>query len=241
MKLLDRALSLVGLERRADTFDTFWADFANLRNGSVTPSTAEGISAVYACVSAVSETIASLPLRRLSTDGHRPRESAGSSALPRSARSAQRPAKRPRIPRTDDRPHAAARQRLCADRAGQRRPGAATSPASPGSCPHPRTGERAHRLRGDGQRRQGPTPDDGRSVPSTAPLRRWRDRHQPDCPSAASPRTGERGSRTRPRHVQQRLEAAGRAEGTRTPEHATTPRHQGSLGDLQGRRDSGTR
>lgn len=62
MKLLDRALSLVGLERRADTFDTFWADFANLRNGSVTPSTAEGISAVYACVSAVSETIASLPL-----------------------------------------------------------------------------------------------------------------------------------------------------------------------------------
>lgn len=62
MKLLDRALSLVGLERRADTFDTFWTDFANLRNGSVTPSTAEGISAVYACVSAVSETIASLPL-----------------------------------------------------------------------------------------------------------------------------------------------------------------------------------
>lgn len=62
MKLLDRALSLVGLERRADTFDTYWTDFANLRNGSVTPSTAEGISAVYACVSAVSETIASLPL-----------------------------------------------------------------------------------------------------------------------------------------------------------------------------------
>lgn len=62
MKLLDRALSLVGLERRADTFDTYWTDFANLRNGSVTPSTAEGISSVYACVSAVSETIASLPL-----------------------------------------------------------------------------------------------------------------------------------------------------------------------------------
>jgi HK97 family phage portal protein len=62
MKLLDRALSLVGLERRADGFDTFWSDFAKLRTGTVTPATAEGISAVYACVSAVSETIASLPL-----------------------------------------------------------------------------------------------------------------------------------------------------------------------------------
>lgn len=62
MKLLDRALSLVGLERRADTFDTYWTDFAALRTSTVTPATAESISAVYACVSAISETIASLPL-----------------------------------------------------------------------------------------------------------------------------------------------------------------------------------
>jgi HK97 family phage portal protein len=62
MKILDKALGLVGLERRSDTFDQYWPDFAALRNGSVTPSTAEGISAVYACVSAISETIGSLPL-----------------------------------------------------------------------------------------------------------------------------------------------------------------------------------
>lgn len=62
MKLLDRALSLVGLERRADTFDTYWTDFAALRTGTVTPTTAESLSAVQACVSAISETIGSLPL-----------------------------------------------------------------------------------------------------------------------------------------------------------------------------------
>ena len=62
MRLIERALSLVGLERRADAFDTYWSDFAALRAGSVTPATAESLSAVYACVSAVSETIASLPL-----------------------------------------------------------------------------------------------------------------------------------------------------------------------------------
>lgn len=62
MKILDKALSLVGLERRADTFDQYWANFEALRTGTVTPATAEGISAVYACVSAISETIGSLPL-----------------------------------------------------------------------------------------------------------------------------------------------------------------------------------
>lgn len=62
MKILDKALSLVGLERRADTYDQYWANFEALRTGTVTPATAEGISAVYACVSAISETIGSLPL-----------------------------------------------------------------------------------------------------------------------------------------------------------------------------------
>lgn len=62
MKILDKALSLVGLERRADLYDQYWANFEALRTGTVTPATAEGISAVYACVSAISETIGSLPL-----------------------------------------------------------------------------------------------------------------------------------------------------------------------------------
>lgn len=62
MKLIERAMSALGYERRADTFDQYWANFEALRTGTVTPATAEGISAVYACVSAISETIGSLPL-----------------------------------------------------------------------------------------------------------------------------------------------------------------------------------
>ena len=62
MRLIERALSLVGLERRADTFDQYWANFEALRTGTVTPATAEGISAVQACVSAIAEGVASLPL-----------------------------------------------------------------------------------------------------------------------------------------------------------------------------------
>ena len=62
MKLIERAMSALGYERRADTFDQYWANFEALRTGTVSPATAEGISAVYACVSAISETIGSLPL-----------------------------------------------------------------------------------------------------------------------------------------------------------------------------------
>ena len=62
MKLIERAMSALGYERRADTYDQYWANFEALRTGAVTPATAEGISAVYACVSAISETIGSLPL-----------------------------------------------------------------------------------------------------------------------------------------------------------------------------------
>lgn len=63
MKILEHVLSLIGIERRSsDAGDTYWQNFDALRTGSVTPATAEGVSAVYACVSAISETIASLPL-----------------------------------------------------------------------------------------------------------------------------------------------------------------------------------
>jgi HK97 family phage portal protein len=62
MKLIERAMSALGYERRADLYDQYWPNFEALRAGTVTPATAEGISAVYACVSAISETIGSLPL-----------------------------------------------------------------------------------------------------------------------------------------------------------------------------------
>lgn len=65
MSIIERALSAIGLERRArpDNFDRYWANFDAMRNGAaVTPASAESLSAVYACVTAVSETIGSLPL-----------------------------------------------------------------------------------------------------------------------------------------------------------------------------------
>ena len=42
--------------------DSYWTDFAALRTGPVNPATAQSISAVYACVAAISETVGSLPL-----------------------------------------------------------------------------------------------------------------------------------------------------------------------------------
>jgi len=72
MSLFEKALSAIGLERRTDSVDPYWSNFAALRDGSVTPNSAEGLSAVAACVSAISETIASLPLqlyRRTADDG----------------------------------------------------------------------------------------------------------------------------------------------------------------------------
>ena len=63
MKIFERALRAIRLERRAGMDgDPYWDNFAALRNGAVTPATAEGVSAVYGCVSAISETIGSLPL-----------------------------------------------------------------------------------------------------------------------------------------------------------------------------------
>jgi HK97 family phage portal protein len=62
MKILDRALSAIGLEKRsgAPLGVNGWPQV--LGAGSVTPSSAQSVSAVYACVSAISETVASLPL-----------------------------------------------------------------------------------------------------------------------------------------------------------------------------------
>lgn len=66
MSLIDRALGAVGLERRstnnAPGGDSYWSDFASLRSGPVNDRTAQGVSAVYACVQAISETAATLPL-----------------------------------------------------------------------------------------------------------------------------------------------------------------------------------
>lgn len=60
--LLDRALNFIGLERRTyNAKDPSW-NHPLLRGGSITPGRAESLSTVYACVSAISETIASLPL-----------------------------------------------------------------------------------------------------------------------------------------------------------------------------------
>ena len=72
MTIIERALSAIGFERRAVSADPYWSNFAALRDGSVTPRSAEGLSAVYACVAAISETIASLPLqlyKRTDNDG----------------------------------------------------------------------------------------------------------------------------------------------------------------------------
>lgn len=60
--MITRLLSRLGVERRTNG-DNYWQGFEALRAGS--QSTAESVSAVYACVSAISETIASLPLHLL--------------------------------------------------------------------------------------------------------------------------------------------------------------------------------
>ncbi|MBE0591228.1 MAG: phage portal protein [Gemmatimonadales bacterium] len=74
--MIDRLLARFGYERRstnrAPGGDSYWQDFAALRGSSVTPARAESVSAVYACVSAIAETIGSLPLilyRRTGDDG----------------------------------------------------------------------------------------------------------------------------------------------------------------------------
>ena len=47
----------LGFERRAGySSDPYWSNFEALRTGPVNASTAQGVSAVYACVNAISET-----------------------------------------------------------------------------------------------------------------------------------------------------------------------------------------
>ena len=70
MSLITRALSAIGLERRAVSGgDPYWQTFGNLSNGTVNATTAQSVAAVYACVSAISETVASLPLILYKRDG----------------------------------------------------------------------------------------------------------------------------------------------------------------------------
>jgi HK97 family phage portal protein len=79
MSLIKRALNLIGMEQRAA--NPSWHGAALLRGNSPAAGKAESLSTVYACVSAISETIASLPLilyKRTADDG---RERAGDHPL----------------------------------------------------------------------------------------------------------------------------------------------------------------
>ena len=63
MNLITRALSAVGLERRSTTNpNDMWGPYQALRNGPVNDQTVQGVSAAYACVQAVSEAVATIPL-----------------------------------------------------------------------------------------------------------------------------------------------------------------------------------
>lgn len=70
MSMFRRVMSRLGFEMRANG-DPYWENYAALRTGPVNVASAQGVSAVYACVAAISETVASLPLilyRRTSDD-----------------------------------------------------------------------------------------------------------------------------------------------------------------------------
>lgn len=58
--IITRALSAIGLEKRSTLGLNGWPIVPAA--GAVTPATAQGVSAVYACVQAIAETTASLPL-----------------------------------------------------------------------------------------------------------------------------------------------------------------------------------
>ncbi len=68
MSILTRIASTLGFERRANG-DNYWENFASLQTGPVNAATAQSVSAVYACVGAISETVASLPLILFKRDG----------------------------------------------------------------------------------------------------------------------------------------------------------------------------
>ena len=60
MSLLTRIKSAIGLESRSVLGVNGWP--IPLSASAVNPTTAQGVSAVYACVQAIAETTASLPL-----------------------------------------------------------------------------------------------------------------------------------------------------------------------------------
>lgn len=68
MSLITRIASALGFEQRANG-DNYWSNFATLQAGPVNAATAQGVSAVYACVGAISETVASLPLILFKREG----------------------------------------------------------------------------------------------------------------------------------------------------------------------------
>lgn len=71
--MLNRIMTRLGYEKRstnqAPGGDSYWQDFTALRTGPVNPQTAQGISAVFACVAAISETVATLPLHLFKDTG----------------------------------------------------------------------------------------------------------------------------------------------------------------------------
>lgn len=76
MKLIDRALSAVGLERRSTNPNDPWAAWHALRQGQA--AGAEGVSAAYACISANAAAVSTMPLviykrqgaERVATEDH---------------------------------------------------------------------------------------------------------------------------------------------------------------------------
>lgn len=69
MKIVDRVLSAIGLEKRANG-DGYFEAFGALRTGgNVNPDSAQSVAACYAAVAAISEAIGSLPLHLYKRDG----------------------------------------------------------------------------------------------------------------------------------------------------------------------------
>lgn len=72
--MLTRIMNRLGYERRstnqAPGGDSYWQDWHTLRTGPVNPQTAQGVSAVFACVAAISETVATLPLHLYRDSGN---------------------------------------------------------------------------------------------------------------------------------------------------------------------------
>lgn len=68
MSIITRIANALGFEQRANG-DNYWETFAAMQTGPVNATTAQSVSAVYACVGAISETVASLPLILFKREG----------------------------------------------------------------------------------------------------------------------------------------------------------------------------